>query len=403
MASISEILIGQASKSIESTANQTSLADAISGGVKNYAQIAQIAQQREQLEQAKQDLQLRKEQVYLQKINSLGESYQLGLGIKDPKMQNLYFTKTLQAKATALGLTDLVSPEVGEMIAKSNEGKAKMQGLLLDVNSKVERGELKGTQIPEYIKSITQDVESFISYYGEQLAASQQFATKEAGDLSQAQAAAGAAVTKQTQAQQAATKMAEENVQREITKQTESARIKELNAAKLAFDNFGGKEVAETKIKALENVLADLESGKLKTGTSRAALSSFAGKSAGAFISPALKAAQDATAGSIDLNAALGTGTKTEQEVLRAESRIFDQNLPPEANIAKLKATIARDRAILNKKLKEFGGDSAPLPAPANTDKIQRYTELLNNARSPEDKQKIINSAKKAGINLGGG
>lgn len=63
MASISEILIGQADQTIKSTKEEVSFADSIGKGVNMYSQVAKIALEKEQLEQAKAEHKTKKEGV----------------------------------------------------------------------------------------------------------------------------------------------------------------------------------------------------------------------------------------------------------------------------------------------------------------------------------------------------
>lgn len=143
MASISEILIGQADQAIKSTGQQTSLADSIGKGVDMYSKVAQIALQKEQLEQAKQkamkdqeDLQGAKTEKFLDAITK-GMNYQ-------GQARSKYFKQHLPRYRDALGLTQDFPDDTLEFVTATPDNLARLQTLVAkvqDPNSGMDRAQ----------------------------------------------------------------------------------------------------------------------------------------------------------------------------------------------------------------------------------------------------------------------
>lgn len=333
---LADTLIG-----VQQNTNQSLKSDpnALASGLQ---QGAQLALQAEQLTRAKENLLMQKEQLQLQKINSLGESYNIGLNIKDPRMQQLYFQKVVPAKANALGLNNLINPEVADMIAKTQEGKAKMQGLLLDVNSKVENGQLKGAAIAEYVASKTADPESFILYNGDSIADAQRFATKEAGDTAQAKIVA--------EGQDRRAYAAQANSQALKDKELGSAASRAVDSkfASTVVDwSDGGRATALSNLQQLRDAERDLRDSKVKTGGA----SSLAPDAAQDFINPKYAETRDKVRGAVQgsLRATLGPQfTAGEGEAIF--NRAINPRLSPSENARRIKVEADKIEAQIRAK-----------------------------------------------------
>jgi hypothetical protein len=134
MASIAEILIGQADQTIKSTGQQTSLSDSISKGVQNYAQIANIALEKEKLVLLKQKAAKEQEDVSSAKMEKFVEALSKGANYQGPARTN-YYQKWLPKYRDSLGLTQDFPDDSLKFATATPENLSRIQTLVANVQS----------------------------------------------------------------------------------------------------------------------------------------------------------------------------------------------------------------------------------------------------------------------------
>lgn len=329
MASITDMLVQGATQTAQQSGEQ--LQSGIRTGAALAQQIEQTKQMREQMEQKKQEL-------YLQKVDKVMEAVEKGAGFKDKTAQNHYFKNYVPGMIKALKVDDFFDPNL-QGFMQSPEVRDKLVNLRLDIQDKINRGELRGAQIMEYARGKT--TPEGLAEIGTELVEMQKIATLERNKEVRGQNMADASLGKQVQAQAAAP-----DVKYQAT----------LKADKAKFEGEGGGlPNAEAQIKKLKEVVRDFKSGKLKTGNLGSTAGSLLGSTAQAVINPDLKAAMDKTRASIRLKDSLDSQFAAKEAEQQYSMRTIDPALPTEDNLARAEDMLAEAEALLNSKLKAFG------------------------------------------------
>lgn len=408
MASISEILIGQADQAIKSTANQTSLADSIGKGINDYAQVAQVALKREELEQTKQQHALKAKEVNDAKWEKSWGMIKTGLDIKDPKAQNAYFKSFVPKGLAALGTADQIDPQAFQFATLTKENQARLQTL----DSMVQRG----VKTRDEAISILNDQQTFSKLVpafsdvpvGE---IPKEYLDETYKNLGESQKTAIGA-TAQENALRAANVRNEKTIEGAADRQTKdiqssgqvtlAKRTAEDNAK---FNTSGGQQAALAKIKKMEEVLKKFESGKIQTGGLLKKGVSMVGMQD--VIDPELKAATDDMRAAISLKESLDSQFAQKEAEQQYNMRTIDPGLPTKANVARIRSMLQEAKDSYNNKIQTFkaqglpvqGAEEAAPAAPAAAPDTARIQALYDKA-TPEQKKAIKAKAQAAGIKI---
>lgn len=298
---IAEMLVGSALQSSQ----QDPQLEQIAGIASN---IANIKAQRQQVE-------LKKQEIQMQKANSVTDTIKIAAEAKDPKLKNFLLKNVMPSKIKALGMEEFFTPQTMEMIQTSDDIQRKVLGLQLDLDQKVRSGEMTGAEAYKTAQSLLSDPEQLALLDTDQIFEAQKFAASEEGKSYRAKQLAGFRVGA----------AGETEVSKSLGK-----RYADYTAA-------GGRANIEKNFKRLEGVLKDLKSGNLETGTIPGIVLSDPKKLAA--VSPRLKAAMDAVQSTVQLKRALDSQF-SQAEAAAVMARAFDPALPTEENIKKLETEI---------------------------------------------------------------
>lgn len=319
MASFAELLTGIASDVQKSTPD---IGEAITRG-------AQLAQQMQNMQVQRQQLEAQKQEIESTKFEKVGGWFETYSKMPEGSAKKAFGKKFIPTGINALGLSDKIDPNVLEMMT----GDPNLSAYLV---SKIRTGEMNIADLtqPEKIASVwAKDGKQFgdLQAFGQgvsealpELQDAEKFALSEAGKSERAQAMAAEAARR-----------AEESRAQAGDVELAKATNKEFKA----YQAEGGSSGLNSNLKLLEETLAALESGKIKTGKIRSyiptdTLKKLAG--AGdlmALSNKAKKAIQSS------LKATLGSQF-TKEEGERVENRTFDIQLDTQYNIDALKAEI---------------------------------------------------------------
>lgn len=377
MAGIADMLVQGAVTSSQQSAD---LAGASAKGAQLGTQLAQTIEQaqtnRAQIEQRKQELQM-------QKAVAVTDTLKIAAQSKDPKLKRFLLQNVLPGKIKALGMEEFFGPQTLQMAQESEEVQKKILGLQLDLDEKIRSNQMTGAQAYQYAQSILQDPEQLAQLDTDRLYEAQAFANSEEGKSARAALQGQIAMGKQVQAQQAAPQV-EAN--------------KKIQDTHTNFIVNGGQAGAEKNLSNMEEVLAALQSGKLKTG----GLGTMAAYRTGTLsaLNPDLQAAMDKIQGAVNLRAGLADPNPTERQISQILSRSFNPELPNKQNIDKLKTAIREYKTDLANKKKEWrrlglpGVEDAPQSGDWLSSKKDAFSKL-----PPDEQDKFISgAAAKLGI-----
>ena len=350
MASISEILIGQASKAIESTGNQKLLSDGIKEGAQMRQGIEQLALEREKLEQNKEKMKQEKEKVLFDMIGNYISNADKVAGIKGLSPQ--------RKEQILLGMRDSM-PAIKDFIP---EDTVKMQIADPNVKAKIAQAQsdlkLGKIDFGTYTKVLSDAValDSYGAdpsfYFDEALEGGGKAEDTRIG----AEAQRNAVIATNNRAEDAIN-AAEKRQKTEIEAVGEKTLAANIAKDFGQFKTDGGLSGAQKKLNQLKEVLNDLKTGKVVTGDAKtlAATSTpfVGGNTLLAKVNPKLKAAQDKVRASVSLKGTLDSQFSS-KEAQEAYALRFDPNLPTKENITKVQAMIDELQGDLDNKAEIF-------------------------------------------------
>jgi len=365
MADIADMLVAQG---LQSSANGSDFTGAMQKG-------AELAQSIQNMQEQRQKLELAKQQHHMEKVNRVMDAFEKGEKFKDTNAKNNYFKHYLPGMIKALQVDDVFNPEIMQFAQGSAEVRNKMLGLRLDVQNKINNGDLRGAEILDYVKSKLTP-EELADFDGEALVEQQKFGAMEAFKTTRAETVQASQFDRQRQGQSAAG----------------DVKLSQDVASDFAEYNKGGAASLDANKKLIKQTIDDLKSSKIKTGT----LGSFAPTDIGKKIfAKDLVVAGNKAKKAIQASLKQTLGSQfTKEEGERVENRTFDAQLSNEDNIAALQAeldkieqtqknaeNIFRERGFL-------GNKPAALSLPKT---------MVDNAKklSPADQQELINRLMK--------
>jgi hypothetical protein len=376
MASIAEQLIA-GSQAAGQKAGETALA-----GFKTGADLAlsvdAAKRQREQLE-------MQKEEVELGKATKIMDAIKAGDNFKDKSAQSNYYKKVVPSMIKAFKMDHLFSPDLMEMMQSSPEVRQKVVGLQLDIQDKINRGELRGNQVIPYAQSKLAP-EELPLLDTDALVEQQKFGAQQAFSNMRTQLAADAAAGRQ---------------QTQIAAAPETEYKKKVADVAATYNTGGGAAGIEKNVAKMRGVIEKLRNNEIKLGTLAKNLPYGSTEEALSRLDPKAKAAMDDVRGAINMRAALADPNPTAMQVNAIMSRAFDPRLSNEQNIKKLEEAIVELQTAAKDREKEFvkygfSQASQKRDFKPNTTQLEGFKKL------PQDQQMkfLQDAAKKFDIPL---
>lgn len=291
----------------------------------------QLAQHVEQVQMQRQELERKKEEHQLAKIDRLTGAYEAAGKIKSPSAKRAFLNNYIPRLEKALKLEGLISDDVKAMVQADPEQLAKIQGLVRNVR--------QGNMSREEAYAAIQDPETFamLEDYDEQFVKAEEAAEKFKEKEQIAKIMGGIQAGNQASDDARAGEV-------ELKKQT----AKEYSN----YENEGGRAVINTNLASLDEALKDFETGKVKTGLAKHLIP---GDLSLEILDPNLAATRDKIRSAIvgSLRPILG-GQFAEKEGERILSNSFNPRMSTTENAAKLRREIERTKQTIINKEKQF-------------------------------------------------
>jgi hypothetical protein len=286
----------------------------------------------------------------------------------------------------AFKMEHLFGPDLMEMVQSSPEVRNKVVGLQLDIQDKINRGELKGEEIMPYAQSKL-TMEELPLLDTDSLVEQQKFGAQQAFSTARTQMAAEAAAERQGT---------------QIAAAPETEYKKKVADVAANYNTQGGAAGVAKNVAKMRGVIDKLKSGEIELGTLAKNLPFGSTEEALSRIDPKAKAAMDDVRGAINLRASLADPNPTAMQVNSIMSRAFDPRLSNKENIKKLEEAIveletaAKDREV---EFKKFGFAQK---AATKQNFAPNKTQIDGFKKLPEDQQMkfLQGAAKKFDLSL---
>jgi len=373
MATMAEMLVGSVLESSQKAPD-------ISGSLTKGAELASTIQG---MQQRREALELQKQEHHMNKVNRVMDAFEKGANFKDKAAQNAYFKNYLPGMIKALKVDDVFGDEIMQFAQGSEEVRNKMLGLRLDVQDKINSGELRGGAILDYVKGKLTP-EELATFDGEALLEQQKYATGEAFKTQRAE------TVQFGQAQRQAT---------QIGSAGEVAAAQGAGKEYADYTAAGGKATLEKNLSRLEDAAKKLESEEVKTGKLSAAVPGLRSDVAQDILNPDIAAVRDDVRGAIQATLRQTLGAQfTAQEGEDIFNRAFNPRLSSAENARRIRLEIDGLRKTISNKEAEFkkqgfgvseGGSAAKKPLPKPSPKmIEAYAKKYD--LSIEDAKKFL-------------
>lgn len=340
MATIAEQLIGSALQFSQKGP------DAL-GALKTGAELAQAA---ESIRGNREKLELAKQEAQVAKADKIMSAIEKGSQFKDKAAQNLFFKNYVPGMVKALKMEEFFSPELMEYVQASPEVRNKLIGLRLDIQDKVNKGELKGAAIFDYARDrLTPEELPLLDT--DSLLEQQKFAASEENK------------TKRTEMVQTA---------QTGRQQTQIGSAGQVEQSKRANDLFtvykasGGEAGTKSRIKKLEDVRDALVKNKIKFGTLGKNIPYGSSLEVLARTDPDAKAAIDTVRSSINVKMRTGDPNPTQNQIDQIYNQAIDPRLDNQTNIEKLNREIEAERMAEKTSLELFRANGIKVAPPTD-------------------------------------
>lgn len=356
----------------------------IGGSINKGAALAQSIEnmkaQREELEQKKQELQM-------QKATRILDAVEKGSQFKDKAAQNLYFKNYVPGMIKAFKMQDLFPDELMSYVQQSEDVRNKLIGLRLDIQDKIQSGQLKGAAIFQYAKDRLSP-EELPLLDTDSLLEQQKFAASEGGKFDRAQFIAGASAAKQ---------------EREIKSTGEKEVARETGKEYVAYMANGGRASISSSIRRLEDAANALETGNVKTGGVTTTIPGFRSDSVQVMLNPKMVEMRTEAQSALNnvLRQTLGAAfTKDEGE--RVLNQVWDDKQSPSVNAKKIREKLVELRSNVADKEALFKRYGHPVPSERGAAEAWLKSKKIQAASLDETEyQKFISgAADKLGISI---
>lgn len=329
MATLAELLI---SSGFESAQKAPDISGAITQG-------AQLAQTIEGMKQSRALMEQKKQELQMQKANSITDTIKIAAEAKDPKLKNFMLKNVVPGKVKALGMDEFFTPQTLEMLQTSDAVMQKVLGLKLDLDQKVRSGEITGAQAYKTAQSILSDPEELALLDTDQIFEAQKFSASEEGKSYRAKL------------------VADEAAGRAGAARDDAGNVEYDKQVARSFGDYqleGGSATVGFNYNKLTESLSDLDSGSVPTGKGLVRIiggSDFAVD----LTNPKVAAARDGIRSAIvgTLRPILG-GAFAEKEGQRILDLSFNPRLSASENAKRVRAEVERIKIIVRNKEDEF-------------------------------------------------
>lgn len=372
MATFAEMLIQGAQNQAQSSGEQ------LTGGIKAGAALAESI---ENMRRQRDNLELEKQKVEMQKWEKGAAMFETYAKLPEGAAKKLYGTKVIPTNLSALGLDKKMDPALQEMMIKDE----KLATVLM---SEIRSGNLPMTilanseQAMEYVAKLgldktynAQQIQDTVERTLPELDKADEFNRQAQNTRKNAEIAAEATMGRQLQEQSV------------VGQQTVTKKVAEDYAK---FTSGGGQAKIEAKLKKLDAVIADLESGKIDTGTLGKKLSVLpGGQTVQAITDPKFKAAQDAVKSAIEIKSILDSqfSDRAMEETQRQLG--LDPVLPNALNLKKLKDLRESLRNDTDSKIREFKNQGFIKESPKQSIQFTPRQKEMYQSASPAEKAAI--------------
>lgn len=354
-------------------------------------QIAGIASNIANVKAQRQQIELKKQELQMQKTNAIVDTLKIAAGSKDQKLKNFLLKNVMPSKVKALGMEEFFTPQTMEMLQTSEDVQRKVLGLQLDLDQKVRSGQISGAQAYQIAQGILADPEQLAMLDTDQLFEAQKFAASEEGKAVRAEYVARAASGRQEATRKA-------TGETEVSKKTAQEFV-DYTAA-------GGSANLSSNLDKLREAANKLKSGKIKTGGLGGVIKSADG--AADILDPEMSAVRDDVRNAIQTSLRQVLGAQfTEKEGAALFNRAFNPRLPAKENARRLEIEIKKLEQMKNDKEKQFRSQGFDAGSSAAPRVMNDWSGILNNQKEKvmrlDDKelQKYIEGfAKKHGITV---
>lgn len=310
------------------------------GLLQGVHQGAQLAKTIEDMNMQREEMERRKQELQTQKAVAVTDTLKIAAQTKDKNLKNFLLKKVMPSKIKALGMEEFFGPDTLEMVQTSDEALQKVLGLQLDLEDKVNKGELTGAQAYQQARNILSDPEQLALLDTDRLFEAQKFSVGEGGKTSRAQ------IVQQGQSER-------QNTQISSAGHTELAKkVADIYAG---YQAGGGKSAFNASLAKLNEAANALETGSVKTGGASTVIPGFRNDDAQMMINPAMvnMKSQAQSALNAILRQTLGAQF-TEQEGMRVLAQVWDDRASPAANAKKIRAKIAELKDNIKNAESEF-------------------------------------------------
>lgn len=359
MPTLSEMLVQGSQESAQQTGNN------FLGGVKAGSQLAESINnmqiQRQQIEQKKDELQMHK-------AIAVTDTLKIAASSKDKNLKNFLLKNVLPSKVKALGMEKFFTPESMQMIQTSDSALAKVLGLQLDLDNKVQRKEITGAEAYQIAQRTLSDPEELAMLDTDKLFEAQKFGNdKEAKFVNAQLVQTGQNVRQATQIASAGKQEIARSTGKEYTD----------------WETAGGKATFNKNLNKLENAAKILESGQLKTGKISAALPLLGTDKAQDVLNPEIAKIRDDVRGAIQASLRQTLGAQfTEQEGEAIFNRSFNPRLSADENARRIRAEINGLKEMAVNKENSFESQGFKVKNKVMNDYSQLNRQQLDNHRA---------------------
>lgn len=309
----------------------------IGGSIQKGAALAQTI---EQMEQSRATLEQKKQELQMNKAVAVTDTLKIAAQTKDKNLKNFLLKKVMPGKIKALGMEEFFGPQTLEMLQTSDAALEKVLGLQLDLEDKVNKGEITGAQAYQQARDILNNPEDLALLDTDRLFEAQKFSVAESGKSQRVEQQGNIQFGKQVQAQNA------------------SGQVKlseDIGKRYADYAAGGGRSSFDASLGKLKEAANALETGEVKTGGISTKIPGFKSDDAQSLVNPemvAMKTNAQSALNSI-LRQTLGAQF-TEQEGLRVLNQVWDDRQPPAVNAKKIRAKVNELEANIKNAEAEF-------------------------------------------------
>lgn len=330
MPGIADMLVQSALES--SKPQPLDLGGAVTRGAQLGAHIQEVQNQRVMIEQKKQELQM-------QKAVAVTDTLKIAASSKDKRLKDFLLKKVMPGKIKALGMEEFFPPQTLEMVQTSDSAMEKVLGLQLDLEDRVNKGEMSGAQAYQKARQVLSNPEELALFDGDRLFEAQKFNVDQSNRMDRT------ALVQSGQAQRQQTQIAtvgDVELKKDVAKSYNtwvaggglSAREKAKNIFESAINRLRNRDVVLGTVG--KNIPWVGNPEKFPLGDEKA------------------KALLDDIRGGISIREKTGDPNPTQTQIDSIMNRIIDPRLSNEENIKKLEMELNAMNADTKNKVNTF-------------------------------------------------